>query len=281
MLSGIYNAVGRLVTPSNNQSRDDDEDEPSPLSLPTSNNRLEDTDGASSYSYPSSYSYQDASPATVDPSNIKTVTGTITQTLSTGYGLIDDDIVFTYDVVEGKHRPRVGTKVQVEAYRENAAGGWKARKVSLTLDWNVDDPNAEDPIEIQTIVGTITKVELQTGKGYINNTIVFNQDALAHAFKPYRGDWVEAELHRDPETQEEFAKNVRPLRHREFDGVVTHAYPGYGYIDNKIYFMFSNCIPKEYRPDKGDAVKGKAIESDQSKGRWRAIGVEKKNVYKR
>ncbi|XP_072026013.1 RNA helicase Mov10l1-like [Amphiura filiformis] len=281
MFSGIFNAVSRLVAPGSNQSGDDD-NEPTGLALPSYGKEQSDKKEAS-YSYPSSYSYQentDDSTASVDPNNVKTVQGTVTQLLSSGYGLIDNDIVFTYDAVIGKEASSCGGGSPGRSVREHAAGGWKAKRVSLTLDWNVDDPSAVDPVEIQTIVGTVTKVSPKTGDGFINENIAFDQDALAHGFKPCRGDWIEAELHTNPETQQDFAKNVRPLRHRQFDGVVTHSYPGYGYIDNKIYFMFSNC-KNGYRPKKGDPVVGKAIESDQSKGRWRAIEVEAKRVYRR
>ena len=276
MFSGIYSAVSRLVSSQPSDSKDGDE--PSPLALAYSSTDTKQEES----SYPSAYAFQEAdepSPSIFDPSNRKTLQGKVTQLLSSGYGLIDNDIVFTYDAVVGKERPRVGTTVQVEAYREHAAGGWKAKRVSLALNWNLD-PNEEDPVEIQTIVGTVSKILLKSGEGYINETIAFDQDALAHGFKPCRGDWVEAELHTDTETEKTFAKNVRPLRHRKFDGIVTHSYPGYGYIDNKIYFMFSNC-ENGYRPKKGDPVEGKAIESDQSKGRWRATKVVAKKVYKR
>lgn len=279
MFSGIYNAVSRIVVPTKSATSDDDEDAPAPLTYPSSPEKSPSKHPAA---YPDEYSFAPPDPNAnkpTDPDNVKILQGEVTQLLSSGYGLIDDNIVFTYDIVEGKERPRVGTVVKVEAHREHAGAGWKAQKVSLTLDWS-EDPNKADPVEIQTIVGTITKVELRSGAGWINTNIAYTQDDLAHGYKPYKGDWVEAEMHTDQDTQRHTAKNLRPLRQRDFSGVVTHAYPGYGYIDNKIYFMFNNC-EGGYRPKRGEQVTGRAIESDQSKGRWRAVQVSEKKVHRR
>ncbi|XP_071810041.1 RNA helicase Mov10l1-like isoform X1 [Asterias amurensis] len=265
MLTAVFRTVKRLllqdVTPSNQDSP----------TQPTSDDPNEKTVKRSVISLYDNLEYgqnfKDSDEEDVVAKETKSFRGKVTDLLY-GYGLIDNDVYFTFDCVSGGERPDVDSRVDVVAERDHDKGGWKATNVRLIKSsyWDEDDEAGDGP-QVNEIIGTVTKVVQDSG--LINDLIVFDQDSLVYGFKPHRGDWVQGETVTDSELQT-FARNIRPLREDKFRGTVTHAFPGYGHVNGRIYFSFKVC-EGGWRPKKGDAVEGKAIESRQSKGNWRAI----------
>ncbi|XP_038054023.1 RNA helicase Mov10l1-like [Patiria miniata] len=186
-----------------------------------------------------------------------------------GYGLIDNNVYFTFDCVLGGQRPAVGDSVVVQAVRDHNMGGWKATKVDIWQDWE-NDETGQNP-QSGTLIGKVTKVSQDSG--FINETVAFDQDSLVFGYKPCRGDWIQGDVTFEPSSDKSQARNVRPLREQKFSGSVTHLYPGYGHVNGKIYFTFRVC-EGGWRPKKGDLVEGRMMESQQSKGNWRAISMK-------
>ena len=71
------------------------------------------------------------SATTSEANNEKQYDGKVTS-LHSGYGLIDNDVYFGYDIVN-RARPKVGDTVRVIAKRKHDAAGWRATKVGMNL----------------------------------------------------------------------------------------------------------------------------------------------------
>ncbi|KAJ8047421.1 RNA helicase Mov10l1 [Holothuria leucospilota] len=199
------------------------------------------------------------------------ISGKITHVFG-DYGLIDDEIYFSLSSVLDRACPVVGAKVQAVVENLDVDGSnKKAISVAITSDWFDEKDNIKDEME-EVLVGKVTKWDTRTG--LINDQIEFSRDALPYDFKPYRGDWVKVEIVHSTVTGKSIAKTIKPLREKNFAGELTHAYPGYGFIDGVIYFSFASC--DGFRPQKGDWLTGVAIESDQNRGKWRGMKVFKK-----
>nr|XP_054752210.1 RNA helicase Mov10l1-like [Lytechinus pictus]XP_054752211.1 RNA helicase Mov10l1-like [Lytechinus pictus] len=200
-----------------------------------------------------------------------TISGKITHVYS-DYGLIDNSIHFRFDSVLYNMTPKVG--LRAEATIESGGHqdvGLRATEVIISkADWEDDENGAEEP---EWHIGKVTKTERTSG--WMDETMFYDQDACPYGFIPHRGDWLVAEMTKNIETGAKVVKTVRPLREKRFKGFVTQVYPGYGFIDGTIYFSRKACDPN-YVPKRDDEVEGKAIESDQSKGKWRAVTVSLK-----
>ncbi|XP_041460739.1 RNA helicase Mov10l1-like [Lytechinus variegatus] len=200
-----------------------------------------------------------------------TISGKITHVYS-DYGLIDNSIHFRLDSVLYNMTPKVG--LRAEATIESGGHqdvGLRATEVIISkADWEDDENGAEEP---EWHIGKVTKTERTSG--WMDETMFYDQDACPYGFIPHRGDWLVAEMTKNIETGAKVVKTVRPLREKRFKGFVTQVYPGYGFIDGTIYFSRKACDPN-YVPKRDDEVDGKAIESDQSKGKWRAVTVSLK-----
>ena len=70
-------------------------------------------------------------PTTFEANMEKQYDGKVTS-LHSGYGLIDNDVYFGYDIVSGA-RPKVGDTVKVIARRKHDAAGWRAVKVGTFM----------------------------------------------------------------------------------------------------------------------------------------------------
>ena len=206
------------------------------------------------------------------PSLKKVCSGKITH-LYDGSGIIENDIYFTFDVVLGGYRPELGENVHVVAKREKETEGWKAIRVEKTSEWNTD--NLFTGRDIETFVGSITK--LSAASGVVNQEINFDFACLRPGFVPLQGDWVKLDIGRPSEGVRE-VKSVIPLREKTFTGRITSVSPGFGCIDDEVYFGIGVCS-RNYRPRRGDVVSVTAIESHQGRLQWRALKVElKKNI---
>ncbi|XP_072174451.1 RNA helicase Mov10l1-like [Diadema setosum] len=205
----------------------------------------------------------------------RTVNGKITH-LYLDYGLIDNTIHFSFDAVRPGNRPKVGAKVEAAVrFGGHEDVGLRAHEVTVYVgDW--DDSTAVVE-EVEWIIGKVTRAEKTSG--IIDGSIMYDQDACPYGFSPYRGDWVLMEMMVGKEGEARRVRTLRPLREKRFVGYITHVYPGYGFIDSSIYFNFKAC-ERNYRPQKDDFVEGKAVESDQSKGQWRAVFVTVKKQFR-
>ena len=208
----------------------------------------------------------------------KEMEGVITS-ISNDYGMIDGEIYFTMDVLDGNIRKQEGTKVHVVAERQHAFGGWKATKITpvnkLSDSWNAFEEaaeNSEPAISYQTKIGIVTAINRESGT--IDNTIRFSLSDTKDEFAPFVGDVVKSVIETDASTNTMTAQNVEPVRVKEFEGVVTLIGQGSGTIDDNIHYTLGACRPGTYMR-KGDAVVGCAVESSRGKNAWRAVWVEK------
>lgn len=198
----------------------------------------------------------------------KSCFGTVTR-LYDGAGVINDDIYFTFDVAVGGFRPELSSEVHLDAARENSNSGWKATRICSFKEWDSKPESGTN----ENIIGMVNNVkgdliELSDGLSF-SDTVLTSQ-----SFTPHRGDWIKVDLERF--TDESFEiRGVKPLREKSFSGRINSVFPGYGYIDEEVYFTFGVCT-RGYRPCRGDNVQVTAIESMQGKCKWRAIMVEQK-----
>jgi len=198
----------------------------------------------------------------------KSCFGTVTR-LYDGAGVINDEIYFTFDVLVGGFRPELGSEVHLDAARESVSSGWKATRICSFREW---DSNKESGT-IEVIIGMINSIkgemiELTDGLNF-SRSVFHNQ-----SYPPCRGDWIKVDLERFHDGNFEI-RGVKPLREKSFSGRINTVFPGYGYIDEEVYFTFGACT-RGYRPNRGDAVYLTAIESTQGKCQWRATLVEPK-----
>ncbi|XP_030855773.1 RNA helicase Mov10l1-like [Strongylocentrotus purpuratus] len=229
-------------------------------------------------SYPKSVQFQvgdgtdDSHKSVVEQSyTTSTINGKITHVYG-DYGLIDNSIHFRYDAVLYNMTPKVGLPVEATIESgEHEDVGLRATEVVISkANWEDGEGGTEEP---EWHIGKVTKTERTSG--WLDDTLFYDQDACPYGFLPHRGDWLIAEMTRNVETGAKVVKTVRPLREKRFKGFVTHVYPGYGFIDGTIFFSRRAC-ELNYVPKRDDQVEGNAIESDQSKGKWRAVLVSLK-----
>lgn len=199
----------------------------------------------------------------------KDLFGKVTR-LYDGAGVIEEDIYFTFNTIMGGARPEIGTEVHVEAVREKETTGWKAVRVQVMSEWNLDNTN--DSSTPETFIGTITNVA--DDSGVVDNDIDFKLSCVRLGYIPVQGDWVKLDLEKTPNGTAE-VRGVMPLREKNLTGVVTYLSSGFGYIDKEVFFSCGVCS-RGYRPRQGDVVKATAIESKHGRATWRATIVEPK-----
>ena len=87
----------------------------------------------------------------IDKPESREFDGVVTS-LHTAYGLIDNEVFFTREVVFGGAMPMVGDRVHVTASRKHRVGGWKAdqvRKITAVDSWDVEECwTDENPSEL-------------------------------------------------------------------------------------------------------------------------------------
>lgn len=202
----------------------------------------------------------------------KDLFGKVTR-LYDGSGVIEEDVYFTFDCIIGGVRPELGMEVFVEASREAETSGWKATRVQVMKEWNLDDAKSAS-CSAETFIGTITNVTRDSG--VVDNEITFQMSCVRFGYLPFQGDWVKLDLERALDGQTE-VRGVMLLREKNFTGTVTYMSSGFGYIDQEVFFTIGVC-PRGFRPRRGDVVKVTAIESQQRSAVWRAIKVEPKRA---
>ncbi|NXT75568.1 M10L1 helicase, partial [Zapornia atra] len=203
---------------------------------------------------------------------IETVQGVVTR-FCYDYGMIDDMIIFTKDVVT-KHMPlTVGQEVTAVVEKDKTSGGLRAIRVdAVPNSWEDSSPTWEDSeLNPKTLIGSITS--LCKGGGFINQNTFFSMKDICEGYEPYEGDWVHAKYFINPTTWNSEAVAVKPLRYKQVDKVHISSICGRsGTVDDSIFFTLDSLkLPHGYSPCKHDLVNAIVVESNRSCYIWRAI----------
>ena len=213
--------------------------------------------------------------------------GTITS-LHNGYGLINDEVYFSQDLVTGDATTQVGQPVYVCARRRQDTGGWRAETVTISSgDAQWTDVSTTDETEAcwepktsggqKEILAVVTSASNDCCR--LNETISFCfSDVADKMYVPCVGDAVTAVIVNDDTTFQQHAIDVKPLRRFEFEGQVTAAMSDHGYIvcpgGVDVYYSYTAC-GEGYSPHRGDLVSGAAIETTRGRCQWRALLVKR------
>uniref|UniRef100_A0A8C3QHH1 RNA helicase n=1 Tax=Cyanoderma ruficeps TaxID=181631 RepID=A0A8C3QHH1_9PASS len=202
---------------------------------------------------------------------LKRVQGVVTR-LCHDYGMIDDMIVFTKDVVTKNVLLAVGQEVIATVEEDRTSGGLKAVGVD-TIQNTQDSSPACDASDLnkKTLIGSITS--LSVDGGYINQNTYFAMQDVWEDFKPYEGDWVQAKYYINSATWKSEAVAVRPLRYKQVKKVRISSICGRtGTVDDSIFFTLDSLrLPDGYLPRRHDLVNTIVVESSQSCYIWRAL----------
>uniref|UniRef100_A0A8D0G877 RNA helicase Mov10l1 n=1 Tax=Sphenodon punctatus TaxID=8508 RepID=A0A8D0G877_SPHPU len=207
-----------------------------------------------------------------DDKELKTIQGVVTR-FCHDYGMIDDLICFTSDVVISSVPLHVGQKVIATVEEDKTSNGLKAVKVDVVLDkWeDSSTPVYGSESDINMLIGSITS--LTEDGGYINQTTSFSMKEVCEGFVPWKGDWVQAEYFIKPTTWSSEAVSIKPLRYKRVNQVWISSVCGkIGVVDDSIFFTLDSLrLPSGYSPRRHDLVNVVAVESSQSCYIWRAL----------
>ncbi|XP_035873048.1 RNA helicase Mov10l1-like [Phyllostomus discolor] len=207
---------------------------------------------------------------------VKTVRGVVTRYCS-DYGMIDDLIYFSNEVVAGKALLNVGQEVIAAVEENRVSSGLKAVRVEAVSDKWEEDSKARggglSDSSPRVLIGCVTS--LTKGAGYINQTTYFSLQSVCEGFEPCKGDWVEATYWIRPGTWSSEALLVKPLRYKRVDRVcVSSLWGRNGVIDDSVFFTLDSVrLPEGYVPRRHDLVSAVVVESSQSCYLWRALCV--------
>uniref|UniRef100_A0A8C5MKA9 RNA helicase n=1 Tax=Leptobrachium leishanense TaxID=445787 RepID=A0A8C5MKA9_9ANUR len=210
-----------------------------------------------------------------DFSSVQYMDGVVTR-FCDDYGMINDQIYFTNDVVIGREPLNIGQKVNVAYEEDTISGGSRALQVQIISDgWEsgkLDDQNSSET-NVKVLIGTVTSCDKDGGE--INKTTYFSMGDACEGYEPFQGDWVKADYVINPTTWSSEACSVKPIRCKRVDQVMISAFYGRsGVLDESIYFtMASLRLPQGYQPKRGDLVNAVVIESSQSCYVWRALCI--------
>ncbi|XP_049728994.1 cancer/testis antigen 55 [Elephas maximus indicus] len=201
---------------------------------------------------------------------LKTVQGVVTR-FCDDYGLINELIYFTNEVVTGNVLLKVGQKVTALVEEDETSQGLKAIKVDAVSD-NCDDDGSSDSGP-RVLFGCVTSV--LEGDGFVNHTTYFSLDVVCKGFEPYEGDWIEAEFSIQPDTWSRKAISVKPLRHKHvYEVRITSLCGRNGVIDDNIFFTLDSLkLPDGYVPQVSDIVNAVVVAHAHSTYNWRALSM--------
>ena len=213
--------------------------------------------------------------------------------LHNGYGLVNDEVYFSQDLVTGVSTHQVGQAVYVCARRRQGTGGWRAETVTVhSGDTGWADTDATDETEAcwelktqtgqQEIIGVVTSTSNDSGR--LNENISFRfTDVADEVYVPCIGDTVTAVIITDDTAFQQHAVDIKPLRRFEFEGQITAAMSDHGYIacpgGVDVYFPYQTCA-EGYSPHRGDLVSGAAVETTRGQCQWRAVLVTRRSTAK-
>nr|XP_020140812.1 cancer/testis antigen 55-like [Microcebus murinus] len=141
-----------------------------------------------------------------DDIELKTVQGVVTSFFC-DYGLIDESIYFTSDVVTGNVPLIVGQKVTAVVEANKTSRGLKAIRVEA-MPYHVSGAVSSDP-RPRVVVGYVTSIRKNII--YINKNIYFPVDIVSKGFVPYEGDCLEIEYSIQPDTSNIKVHSVKPV----------------------------------------------------------------------
>ncbi|XP_049728993.1 RNA helicase Mov10l1-like [Elephas maximus indicus] len=204
-----------------------------------------------------------------DDSKLNTVQGVVTR-FCDDYGLINELIYFTNDIVTDNVLLNVGQKVTAVVKDDETSHGLKAIKVDAFVDNRGSRPSISGS---KILIGYITS--LTKGGGFINKTTYFSLNVVCKGFEPYKGDWVEADYSVKPGTSKLNIISVKPMNCRHVDKVcITSFYERSGVLDDTVFFTLDSLkISDGYIPQKFDVVNVVMVKSIQSWYIWRALSM--------
>ncbi|XP_024208921.2 cancer/testis antigen 55-like [Pan troglodytes] len=201
---------------------------------------------------------------------LTTVQGVVTSFCG-DYGVIDELIYFSSDVVTGNVPLKVGQKVNVVVEEDKILYGLRAIKVDVVPHPLNDDGHSDSKIRV--LNGCVTSISEDTV--YINNIIYFPMDIVSEDFVPYKGDWLKVEYSTEPGFSNFKASSVKPTRciHAE-EVCITSVHGRNGVIDYTIFFTLDSVkLPDGYVPQVDDIVNVVMVESIQFCFKWRAVSI--------
>ncbi|XP_044619747.2 cancer/testis antigen 55 isoform X1 [Equus asinus] len=206
----------------------------------------------------------------LDDTRFKTVQGVVTK-FCNDYGLIDELIYFSSDVVTSSVPLKVGQKVTAVVEEDETSHGLKAIKV----DAFYDDCHGDGLSDSYSRVSFACIASPMESADYLNHTTYFSLDVVCKGFEPYQGDRVEVDFSIQPDTQSRKALSVKPQRHKHVHEVcITSLHGRNGVIDECIFFTLDSLkLPDGYIPRVSDIVNAVVVESIQSCYNWRAISM--------
>ncbi|XP_013876270.1 RNA helicase Mov10l1 [Austrofundulus limnaeus] len=206
--------------------------------------------------------------------DIRHLRGSVVTQLCLDYGMIDDAVFFTSNVVLGGMLLKKGDLVNCIALRDGVEGGWKALRVEKSSDaWDDGGRTSleADSLQLRPLIGTVTSFD--GNDGYINQTTYFAHHSLLQGYEPMKGDWVQAQYFINPTQWTTQAHSVTPLRYSRLDQVrVTSVFGTNGVVEDSVFFSLNSLLlPAHYQPLEGDLVNVVMVESTQSLYSWRAL----------
>ncbi|XP_045393799.1 cancer/testis antigen 55-like [Lemur catta] len=172
-------------------------------------------------------------------------------TKSKDYGLIDELIYFSCDVVAANVPLKDGQKV--DATSDNFGG------------------TGPSDSKIRVLIGCVTCI--RKGVVYINRKLYFPLKVVSEGFVPYEGDWLEVEHVIQPGTSNNMG-SVKPMYCKHVDEVcITNLHGRHAMIDDTIFFTLDSLkLPDGYVPQRYD-VNVVMVGSMQPCCIWRAVSI--------
>ncbi|KAL4844532.1 hypothetical protein H8958_014216 [Nasalis larvatus] len=201
---------------------------------------------------------------------LKTVQGVVTSFCG-DYGMVDESIYFSSDVVSVNVPLKVGQKVNVVVEDHKPLYGFRAIKVDVVPHRLYGAGPSDSGTRV--LIGCVTSISEDTI--YISNSIYFSIDIFSEDFVPYKGDLLEVEYSTEPGLSNIKATSVKPTRCIHTKEVcITSVHGRNGVIDYTIFFTLESVkLPDGYIPQVYDIVNVVMVESIQFCYIWRAVSV--------
>uniref|UniRef100_A0A8D2CWR9 S1-like RNA binding domain-containing protein n=1 Tax=Sciurus vulgaris TaxID=55149 RepID=A0A8D2CWR9_SCIVU len=203
-----------------------------------------------------------------DDNNICTLTCGVVTSLFHDYGLIDESIYFSTNIVTENVPLKIGQKVSAVIEEDKTS-------VELKVDVIPDNFDDTKPLDsrIRVLVGCVACIKKDTV--YIDKKTYFSIDIVSEGFVPYKGDWLEVEYSTQPGTSNIKAHSVKPMNCKHVDEVcITSLQERHGMIDYTIFFTLDSLkLPDGYVPQPYDVVNVVIVESVQLCCVWRAVSM--------
>ena len=211
--------------------------------------------------------------------------------LHNGYGLVNDEVYFSRELLAGASVPHVGQAVYVCARRQQGTGGWRAESVTVRHDGDTDwtdtpvtretEASADVESSQQEMIAVVTSMSHDSG--LLDETISFCvADIVDESYAPCAGDTVTAVVVTGNLLQRH-AVDIKPVRRLDIEGEITAAMSDHGYIvcpgGVDVYYSCRAC-GDGYAPSRGDLVSGVAVETVRGRCQWRALLVKPRSRAK-